>query len=256
MIPTTKEEFSQYCLRKLGSPLIQINVSVDQIDDRIDEALQLFYEQHYNATEEHIIFYPITSTDVTNGFIALPGDIIGVTDVLRPQLASGASSLDYQAFINDIYSFTSPYIYGDLTYYYMTEMRISQLKNLLIAERRFNYNTLSNKLIIAGGLGDSYTKEGYLLIKCLKKLHGEQDTIIDTNDVPYNIWKDVWLRDYATALIKMQWGQNLSKYQNVQMLGGVVMNGDQIKKEAADEIQLIQEKLNTTYQLPIDFSMA
>jgi len=256
MIPTNKQEFSEYCLRKLGHPVIQISVTADQIDDRIDESLYLFYEQHYNATEEVVIMYPITNLDLANQFIILPSDVVGVVEVLRPQMSSGASSLDYQAFINEVYSYTSPYIYGDMTYYYMTEMRLTQMKNLLVPDRRFNFNYLSHKLIIAGGLADSYRKDGYLLIKCLKKLHGDESTLQDTNDIVYNIWRDKWLQEYATAMIKLQWGQNLSKYQNVQLLGGVSMNGNQIKEEAKQEIKDLETELSTVYQLPIDFSMA
>lgn len=256
MIPTNKKQFGEYCLRKLGAPVVQVNVSVEQVDDRIDEALQIFYEQHFNATEEAIIFYPITSTDITQQFIYLPSDVIGVIEVLRPKFASGASSMDYQAFINDVYSYTSPYIYGDMTYYYMTEMRLALMQNMFMPERRFNFNYLSHKLTISGGLVDSYAKEGYLMIRCLKKLHGDLSEIEDTNDVIYNIWKDHWLQEYSTALIKMQWGQNLSKYQNVQLLGGASMNGDQIKQEAREEIQSLKDQLSSTYQLPIDFSMA
>lgn len=255
MIPSTKEDFSNYCLRKLGFPVIQINVSVEQVDDRIDDALHKFYEQHYNASEEITMMYRITETDAIQGYINFPNDIIGVVEVLRPQLSSGASSLDYQAFINEVYSYTSPYIYGDMTYYYMTEMRLTQMKNLLIPDRRFNFNILSHKLIIAGGLVDAYNREGYLIIRCLKKLHGSNEET-DTGDIVYNIWRDVWLQNYATALIKLQWGQNMSKFQNVQLLGGVSMNGDQLKSEAKEEILKLEEELTIKYQLPIDFSMA
>ena len=63
--PTTRTTFKDYCLRSLGKPVIEINVDPDQVDDRIDEALQYFSQYHYDGVERMYLKYQVTEADIT-----------------------------------------------------------------------------------------------------------------------------------------------------------------------------------------------
>lgn len=252
-IPTTKEEFRDYCFRALGEPVIRVNVSVEQADDRIDEALDLYWERHFNGTQKTYILYDITDTDVTNGYIKLDPSIMSVISVKRPSSTGAYSPFEYQRYINELYQYSIPYIAGDVSYFFIAQSYLTMINRYFSSESQFTYNRISNKLYIAGGLTNTENLDGGIVIYAAKKLLGEDDshtTVVEDTD---NIWKDKWLLHYATALIKMQWGQNLSKFQNVQLIGGVAMNGDAIKQEAAAEIEALKEQLQLEYELPIDF---
>ena len=64
------------------------------------------------------------------------------------------------------------------------------------------------------------------------------------------VWNDSFLKRYATALIKRQWGQNLLKFQGVKLPGGIEMNGRQIYDDAEKDLEVIREQMSNTYELP------
>ena len=65
--PTTKQQLIDYCLRKLGAPVLEINVDDDQIDDLVDDAIQLFNERHFDGVERMYLKYKITQGDIDRG---------------------------------------------------------------------------------------------------------------------------------------------------------------------------------------------
>ena len=92
--PTNKEEFKQYCLRKLGHPVIQINVSDEQIDDRVDEAISFFNDYHYNGSEHIYLKHQLTQTDIDNGYINVPERLLGVTRIFDLNSSISSSGPD------------------------------------------------------------------------------------------------------------------------------------------------------------------
>jgi hypothetical protein len=132
---------------------------------------------------------------------------------------------------------------------------MSLLRQFFIPERQFSFNPITNKLIIAGGVKNVDDQAGGVIIKAFKKIYGETPVDDNTNNVVKNIWQDRWLRKYATALIKKQWGQNLSKFQQVQLMGGVTMDGIALKAEAEAEIVALEEELKSTYEFPVGFEI-
>jgi len=253
--PSDRTEFINYCLRKLGSPVININVSAEQVDDRVDEALSYFYEMNYQGSEEVFILYDIKDDDKALGYIQLPNDMLGVTDVFKPSLVTGINATEFQFYMQEIYNAINPnnMLGGGLSYFYMHASHLKLLQRFFNPDRQYDYNPITNKLIIAGGLKSLDTAWGGVIIRGWRKLHGEVDDQNPTNTVIHNIWKNRWLQNYTTALIKEQWGNNLGKYQQVQLLGGVMMNGEQIKIDAKQEIAELREELELTYQLPPTF---
>ncbi len=81
--PTTRATFKNYCLRRLGFPVIDINVDDDQVDDRIDDALQFFEDYHFDGVEEMFLKHQITAADINRGWIYCPNSVIFVTAVFR-----------------------------------------------------------------------------------------------------------------------------------------------------------------------------
>jgi len=272
MIPTNREEFSSYCLRKLGDPVIQINVSVPQIEDRIDEALYKFYERHFEGVEEVYIVHDITDpvkildsngepvldsdgletyttgTDTQAGFIQLEDDIVGVVDVFRPRISGNSSSISFTHYMQELYAMIHPNnITGGMAYYYMTRSHLALMDQFFNPDRRYTYNALTNKLVIAGGLKDSDTRYGGVIVRAFRKVHGQER---DSNTLIHNIWKSRWLQSYACALLELQWGQNLSKFNQIALIGGVTLNGLDIYSRAIEKIKELESELELSYELP------
>ena len=280
-IPTNREDFSSYCLRKLGQPLVQVNVAVEQVEDRIDEALYKYYERNYQAVEEVFIIQDITTpektydsngdaitdsngdfvyttnTDTEAGFLQLPNDIVGVTDVFRPAISGGIAGggANWEFYVNDIYRTLVPHgsMPGGMSYYYMYQSQLSLINRYFNPERQYEFNPITNKLIVAGGLKDSDNRYGGLIIRAFRKIHGETDSNTPVGAPTGNVWSNKWLQDYCSALIEYQWGMNLGKYQQVQLLGGVTMNGEQIILRAQEKINKLEEQLQLEYELPPGF---
>lgn len=254
-IPTDRNTFKEYCLRKLGAPVIQVNVADEQIDDRIDEALYRFYERHYNGVEEVYIIWVIGQNDIDNGYIQLGPDIVAVTDTFRPKSSSSIFSVEYQYQLSELYSFSSIYRFGDLTYYYMVQSHFDLINRFFSPDKQFQYNPHTQKFQILGGLRSSSNVDSAIVIKAYKKIHGEASENVDsgTTEIVGNVWKEKWLQDYASALIKRQWGMNMKKYKNIQILGGINMNGDELYTEADNEVKELEKQLDLEYQFPVGF---
>lgn len=253
-IPSNRNEFLLRLKQNLGHPVIQINVTDEQIDNRIDEALYEFYRRHHEAVENiYMIIQGITDEQVAQGYINLPEDIIGVSEVFRVNNVSNIWSIDFQYQMAELYSLSNVMRHGGIFYFYTQRMHLKLLNQMFSPDRQFNFNAITNDLIIAGGLKDTAQLENSIVIKCFRKVIGTGETTPNTNSKVANIWKSQWLIDYATALVKYQWGQNLGKYREIELLGGVKMNGGEIKQEATEELKELKQELIDQYSLPIDF---
>jgi hypothetical protein len=265
-IPTSKSTFKSYCLRNLGFGVIDINVSDDQTDDRIDEALQYFAQYHYDGVEKMYLKYQITQTDIDrargnstttsadsvdstitgsfkegNNFIPMPSAVVSVSNIFNFDEASTNSMFDirYQLRLNDLYDFSST----SIIQYQMTMQQLDMLSHILTGEVPIRYNQHQNRLYLDMAW-DQVTVDEYLIIECYRKI--DPETYVD-------IYDDIYLKRYATALIKRQWGANLSKFNGVATLGGVSMNGEQIYSQAIEEIQRLEEQIQLSFETPIDY---
>jgi len=239
--PTTRRTFKDYCLRRLGQPVIDINVADEQIEDRIDDALNYYRDFHYDGTERVLFRHQITANDITNTYVTLPENIQGVMRILRLNAAVNVTNLfniRYQIHLNDLFDFTST------TYvpYVMAMRHIEQLEEIFVGEKLIRFNRHTNQLHIDMkwnsdvAVGDFIIVDGYQTV--------DAETYAD-------VWQDPWLKRYATALIKKQWGENLSKFSGMNLPGGVQFNGQRILDEANDEIRMLEEKMNSDYSLPV-----
>jgi len=238
--PTTRAEFKEWCLRKLGKPVIEINVDDDQVDDRIDEALSYYWDYHFDGTERTFFKHQLTADDMTNKYITVPENIIGVINIFDIGDALSTNNLfniRYQFALNEIYDLSN----YNLSNYYLAMQHIQFLEELLVGKQPIRYNRHVNKLHI--DMDWAKVEEGHYII-------AEAYQVVDPNTYA-DVWKDRWLQNYATAKIKYQWGSNLTKFEGMQLPGGVQFNGMQILQDSQTEIEKLEEDMITSYSLPV-----
>ena len=266
-IPSTKATLKTYCLRALGYGVIDINVSDDQVDDRLDEALQYFAQYHYDGIEKMYLKHKITQTEIDRaktdasvtatdqvdgsitadwlegkGYIPIPDAVVSVIQVFPFDDSSTNNMFDirYQMRLNDLYDFSST----SIIQYQMTMQHIDYLSHILTGEVPIRFNQHQNRLYLDMNWSGDISADEYIIIECYRKLDPTTWT---------DIYDDIYLKRYATTLIKRQWGANLSKFNGVQMLGGVTMNGVDIFTQAQEELQRLEEQIQLSFETPIDY---
>ena len=264
-VPNSKATLKEYCLRALGKPVIEINVDEDQVDDRIDEALQYFSQYHYDGVERMYMKYQITQADIDRArsdetvgtgsegsvsttmknqqnYIIMPPSVLSVMGIFNFNDKSNLNMFDirYQMRLNDLYDFSST----SILHYEMTMRHLDFLDHILIGEKPTKFNMHNNRLYIAMDWQNDVAAGEYIIIECYRKLDPESYA---------DIYDDMFLKRYTTALIKQQWGANLSKFQGVQMLGGVSMNGEAIYSQALDEKNKLEVEIRDTFESPISY---
>lgn len=232
--PTTRDELKKYCLRRLGAPVIEINVDEDQVQDRIDDALAFYHDYHYDGTERTFLKHQITATDITNNYIAIPSTINSIIDVMplgNDTSTNNLFNVKYQITLNDIQNWSG----YQMSNYVMSMERIALMQELLVGKQRLRFSRHTDKMYLDMDWSRVSVGE-YVIIECYQAMDPE------TYSQVYGDW---WLRKYTTALIKKQWGQNLSKFEGMQLPGGVTFNGQQILSDANEEIAKLEEEVIT-----------
>lgn len=248
----SRDDLKDYILRRLGSPLLKINVSDDQIDDRIDDTLMKFSEFHADSTVTLFQKHVITAADVTNQWIPIPPNVISIRRII-PLIDGGNTGASNLAIFDPKFQF----LQDDLLSFGTKDMTMSHLSILqsYIRQMQMDMSGLTELVQFSRHLGRLYIyvdwgddiKEGSIVII--------ESTQIITEDDSDSIFNNSWVRDYSTAVVKYQWGSNLSKYQGISMVGGVTFNGDVIMNEAKEEILKLIEELRQTWELPPIFMM-
>lgn len=239
--PTTKAEFKEYCLRKLGKPVIEINVDDDQVDDRVDEALRYWYDYHFDGSERVYYKHAITETDVTNKYISLPENIIGAVSIFSmgdPSIRSDDMfNIRYQIALNDLYTLTNV----SLVPYYMVMEHLALMNELLVGKQPIRYSRHKDRLHVDMDWGTVAVGE-FLLVEAYEVVDPETWT---------DAYNDRWLQNYATTLIKEQWGSNLTKFTGMTLPGGVQFNGEKIYDDAVAERRKLEDEMISSYSLPV-----
>jgi hypothetical protein len=244
--PTSRNELIDYCLRRLGAPVIEINVDDDQLEDRIDEALQFYQTYHSDAIIKTYVKHQITAFDVANGYIDLDNKYTYVRRILP--LGDENSSINmfdarYQMSLNDVYNLRGGSLSG-IDSYYQTQQYVSTLSLLLDGTPAVRFSRHQDRLHIDVDWGEDIKEDDYIII--------DADAIIDPGSFS-DVYNDMWLKRYATALIKEQWGQNISKFEGMQLPGGVILNGRAIMEDARTEIEKLEEEIRMNFEMPVDF---
>lgn len=240
---TTREQLKDYCLRRLGSPVIEINVDDDQIEDRIDDAFQFYREYHFDAVEKVYLKHQMTAEDIGNKYITVPDLVVGVERILPFTNRSDGTnifSIRYQILLNDLYSLMST----NLIYYYQVKQELELINQVLVGVKPIRFNRHMNRLYIDMSWPEDADVGSWIIVECWRIL--DPETYRD-------VYNDMFLKRYCTALIKRQWGENLKKFQGVQLPGGVTINADQIYQDALAEITQIESEMQSRFELPVDF---
>jgi hypothetical protein len=231
--PTNREEFREYILRALGHPLLKINVTEEQIDDRIEEALRIYYDYHFDGSEKVYYKHQITQEDINNKYIVMPDNINGVVNIFDSGMAMSSQgnmfNIRYQIALNDLYTLTSQ----SMLPYYMAFSHVQLLEQMLVGKKPIRYNRHTNKLYVDMSWENVNPGE-FLLVEAYEVIDPELYT---------DAWNDRWLKEYCTALVKRQWGMNTSKYQGITMAGGVTFNGEFLYNEGKADEQRLREEL-------------
>lgn len=239
--PTTKATFKEYCLRKLGKPVIEINVDDDQVDDRVDEALRYWYDYHFDGSERIYYKHAITSDDVTNKYITLPENIIGAVSIFSmgdPSIRSDdLFNIRYQIALNDLYTLTNV----SLVPYYMVMEHLALMNELLVGKQPIRYSRHKDRLHVDMDWNTVAVGE-FLLVEAYEVVDPETWT---------DAYNDRWLQNYATTLIKEQWGSNLTKFTGMTLPGGVQFNGEKIYDDAVAERRKLEDEMISSYSLPV-----
>ena len=272
--PATRQGLIDYCLRKLGAPVLEINVDDDQVDDLVDDAIQFFNERHFDGVERMYLKYKLTQADIDRGqakngdgvgivtttatstnisgygtttnnwyessnFIQVPDSVVGVEKIFKfdsSSISGGMFSIKYQLFLNDLYQFNSI----DLLQYSMTKSYLEDIDFLLTTDKQVRFNKRQDRLYLDIDWGVE-SADDWLVLDCYRALDPNSFT---------QVYNDVFLKQYLTALIKRQWGQNLSKFKGVKLPGGIEMNGGEILSQAESEIESLRSRMVTEYELP------
>lgn len=245
-VVNTREKLIDYCKRRLGDPVIEINVDEDQVEDRIDEALQLYREYHSDGQQRTFLKHQITATDMTNKYVTVSDSVLSVNRMF-PMTGSSTGrdmfSVQYQMYLNDL-AFMDSFM-GDLAYYKQMNQYLALLDMTLTGTPQIDFSRVLNRIYIQGDLEDGTLREGdYIVVEAVAAISPSEAS---------KIYNDRWVKEYATALIKLQWGQNLIKFDGVQLPGGVTINARQIYEDAQADIEKLKEELRSEHEMPIDF---
>ena len=272
--PATRQGLIDYCLRKLGAPVLEINVDDDQIDDLVDDAIQFFNERHFDGVERMYLKYKLTQADIdrgqakntdgvgivttsatstsiagygtttanwyeTSNFIQVPDSVVGIEKIFKfdsSSISGGMFRIKYQLFLNDLYHFNSV----ELLQYAMTKSYLEDIDFLLTTDKQVRFNKRQDRLYLDIDWGYE-SADDWLILDCYRALDPNSFT---------QVYNDVFLKQYLTALIKRQWGQNLSKFKGVKLPGGIEMNGGEILQSAESELDALRSRMTTEYELP------
>ena len=270
--PSTRQGLIDYCLRRLGAPVLEINVDDDQIDDLVDDAIQYFNERHYDGVEKMYLKYKITSDDVARGrakgtdgvgivtttgtstivgtattfsfyensnYIQVPDSVIGIERIFKfdtSSISGGMFSIKYQLFLNDLYYFNSV----ELLQYSMVKSYLEDIDFLLTTDKQVRFNKRQDRLYLDIDWG-SQAADDFIVIECYRALDPASFT---------QVYNDSFVKQYLTALIKRQWGQNLIKFQGVKLPGGTELNGRQLYEDAIRDLDEIKQRMSSEYELP------
>ena len=243
-IPNTRDEFTDYCLRRLGAPVVEINIDDEQIEDIVDESLQWFREHHPDGTRRCYISHQVTQTELDQQYLDLGtdeygtgGEFITIVRMLPINTVSQTTNffdIKYQMMLNDITDLNN--YAGDIAYYEQMQQHLSLLDMKLSGQPEITFSRQENRVYFylnkeKLSAGDYVVFEGY-------KFRTPTSTGSDFN----SLWNHAWLKEHCTALLKKQWGQNLLKFDGMTLPGGVTISGRQIYEDAQTDLERLMQK--------------
>jgi hypothetical protein len=240
--PATRDDLIQYCLRRLGFPVLEINIDPDQVEDRIDDAFEFFHDYHFDGVEKVYLAHKLTQTEITNKTIPVPAPVISITRIIplgNSNRSMGMFDVQYQMRLNDLYTFSST----SIIHYDVMQKHLALLNFEFNVDPSIRFTRHQQKLQIDMDW-TAVAPDSFLIIECYR--------ILDPAEYP-DIYNDRWLKAYATELLRRQWGENLMKYAGAALPGGITLNGTDIYMKALENIEKLEQQVRDEFQLPPDF---
>ena len=240
---TSRQGLIDYCLRRLGQPVVEINVDEDQLEERIDDAIEYFQEYHFDGVEKVYNKHIIKQGDIDNQFITVDNTVISVVRVLPvpsfDSFSGGFFNEEYQLRLNDLQNFSG----SSLIQWSMKLRNFSEIEQLFNIAPQMMFNRKQDKVFLVCDWSEKFSVGSIIVVEAYRAL----------NPATYpQVFNDMFLKQYATALIKRQWGENLKKFVGVVLPGGITLDGKSIYDEAVEEINKIEEQVSLKYELPAD----
>lgn len=240
MRPTNFADLADYCMQQLGSPVIDIHVAEEQVQNRIEDAFDFFNDFHSDSYDRALYKHQVTSADITNGFLTLPADVMAVMRVLPfGGTPSNQFSPEYQYRVDIMYQMLQGG--GDMSGYVTSMAYLSMMQDILVGEKTFTFNRFSHKLTVQMDWATQVQVGQWIVIELYRTLDMAEFA---------DIFNNRSLKKLATAYVKKQWGSNVKLHSGIVLLGGVTVNGQTIYDEAMAEIEAIEEEIKDTYQEP------
>lgn len=274
---SSRAELKEYALRANGHPVVEINIAEEQLEDRLNDGLQFFSEYHFDGVEKVYLKYKMSEADIANGYISFVADnrtsqtadgsgfadadaLMTSTDVDCPesvllqnlivsvtrifpfsQQSVGMFDVRYQYALNDLYTFGTI----DLVQYDMTQQYLQLLKQYLSPDKSIRFNRVANRMYLDSDKRQ-LTAGMYLIIEAYR--------ILDPRVYP-EVYNDRLLKKYIVALVRWQWGVNLSKYNGIKLPGDITLDGQSMMKDSWQQKEEIEKEIILKGELPVDFIM-
>jgi hypothetical protein len=238
----SRDQLKDYALRALGAPVLQVNVDDNQLEDRIDDALDMFWEYHADGSVRTFLKHSLTVDDFANGYLSMPDGILSVIRILAVDNQKALINLQYQMFITDIMNIRQ-ITTGGINGYVLTNSYLNMINDFFSFEKVIKFNKHRDQLRIDGDWS-TYNVGDVMLIECY---------VVQDPEEFGETYNNYWLKQYVTALFKKQWGANLMKFSGVNLPGNIQVNGKEIYQDALDEVKDLEERLRHEFQEPVDF---
>lgn len=251
-LPVTRTDFKELCLRRLGKGAVRVNVTDDQVEDQINMAIEYIQEFMDYGSERIYHFHTITASDIANRYITVPDTIYTINDVvsLNTSTTGGVGGMAGDPMFTFGYQFRQRELMNvgsiTLSYFYMMQMYRQEISNMFVVKPRVEYVRYANRIDISADWGnaDGFMEDDVIVIDAFG--------VLDPATYP-KLYSSLPLIDLATAMIKYQWGMNTYKYTNVQLPGGVVLNGEGLMQMAKEEIEQVKQEIQDKYSAPARF---
>lgn len=242
MIPKTRDDLKTWCLRRLGFPVLKVNVDDDQLDDCVDMALQFWQDYHTDGTSRTYLKHQLTAQDIQNEYIPITDNVTGITRIFpygSTNITVNMFDLRYQLRLHELYDFTST----SYVNYVMTQQHIRTLDMLFSGEQPIRFNRTTDQLFIDWNWGQALAGDFIIL---------EGFVIVDP-DTYTKVYNDRTFKALTTAYIKREWGTNMKKFGGMKLPGGVTLSGQQMYDEATLEIEKAENAIRTEWSQPPAF---
>lgn len=246
--PTNREEFAEHILTRCGHPVVKVNVSQGQIDIVIDQAINKFQEYYTHGTTDEYFAHQISQDDIDNGWIPIEEGVNAIEELIpfgNTWNTTDFTSMAWQYSASVIMDVSVNRYYLDLVDFTMIQQQLYNTASVLGAfNQPFRYNKFSHQLILdfKHNVGDC------VIVHQHKRLDFE-------DEANKSVWGELWFQEYAAALLKMQWGNNLMKFGG-NLSGEVTVNGESIFNEGKEAVEKLEEDLIESHQFPAFFVMA